>query len=174
MTSLRTPAAEPQGGVPRLIAVRHLRGLLLAALSAAALTGCGDSGTDVTVAGPSDGSTAAAGACLTGATDCADIPTGTGGPQSRPDGSLLLSDAVDAGVDGPFLVAAYYVDAGEGARLCSALLESFPPQCGEPSLALDDSSSVDPTDLTTEGEVTWSADPVTVEGEIDGDTFLTR
>lgn len=158
--------------------MRHLPALLLAPLAAAALAGCGDSGTDVTSAGPTDGGTdggtVAAGACLAGATDCADIPTGTGGPESRPDGSLLLADAIDAGVDGPFLVAAFYVDSGEGARLCSALLESFPPQCGEPSLALDDPSTVDPAALSTEGDATWSAEQVTVEGEISGDTFVTR
>lgn len=144
----------------------------MTALAVLALSGCGDSGDSAL---DTDTDTDAAGAaCLAGDPECADVPTGTGGPESRPDGSLLLSDAVGAGVDGPFLVAAYYVDAGDGARLCSALLESFPPQCGEPSLILDDPSVIDGAVLTTEGDVTWSGDLVTVEGEIDGDTFVTR
>jgi hypothetical protein len=157
--------------------------VLVAVLVAAAFAGCGGSAgssgatdfdptaADVDrVADPDQ----AAGACLTGVTECADVPTGTDGPESRPDGSLWLADALDAGVDGPFLVAAYYVDDSRGARLCAGLLESFPPQCGEPSLALGDRARIDEAALTSEGGVTWSADPVTVEGEIVGDTFAPR
>jgi hypothetical protein len=72
---------------------------------------------------------------------------------------------------GPLLVNGYLVITAEGARLCEALAESFPPQCGGASLAVDepDPSALD--QLTTEGDVAWSEDQVQLLGMIDGDTI---
>lgn len=127
----------------------------------------------VTLEPDDPGSGGPAGACLEGATECADIPTGTGGPESGPDGSLTVADAVTAGVDGPFLMSGYYylVDGG-GARLCEYSEESFPPQCGGASIALDESGTAVDAPTTTEGDVTWSVGIVTVEGEIVDDVFV--
>lgn len=129
----------------------------------------------LTACGADDGATTtgdAAGACLEGAADCADVPTGTGGPQSGPDGSLPVADALAAGVDGPFLMSGYYLVDGTGARLCEALAESFPPQCGGASIALDETGTAVEASTTTEGDVTWSDAPVPVEGEIVDDVFV--
>jgi hypothetical protein len=56
-------------------------------------------------------------------------------------------------------------------RLCSAILESFPPQCGQPSLLVVglDPAAVDGT-TTAEG-VTWSEREVTLHGTVDGDVL---
>ncbi|MGJ7442551.1 hypothetical protein [Aquipuribacter sp. MA13-6] len=134
----------------------------------------------LTACGADDGATTgdgAAGACLEGATDCADMPTGTGGPESGPDGSLPVADALAAGVEGPFLMSGYYLDDGDGARLCEALAESFPPQCGGASIALDESgatvgAATVGAATTTEGDVSWTDEPVPVEGEIVGGVFV--
>ena len=142
------------------------------------LTACGADGStagDGTTAAPRDGTGAAGGAasaCLEGAADCEDVPTGTGGVESGPDGSLAVADAVAVGVDGPFLMSGYYVADGEQARLCEALAESFPPQCGGASAVLDESGASVEAVTTTEGEVTWSDEPVAVEGRFDGDVFV--
>lgn len=136
-----------------------------------ALTGCGtEEATEPAGAG------AAGGACLTGATECADIPTGTGGAVSGPDGSLPVADVVavqaDGGIDGGFLVSGYYVAAGDEARLCEALLESFPPQCGGDSLPLDTSGTAVQADTRTEGDVTWSEERISVEGQLVDGVFV--
>ncbi len=86
----------------------------------------------------------AAGACGTderlGATTSA-VPT-TAAPTSTtvgPDTDQPMSiDAAVAVPDGTQLqVAGALIAAGDDVRLCGAIMESYPPQCGEPSLALE-------------------------------------
>jgi hypothetical protein len=54
---------------------------------------------------------------------------------------------------------------GDGVRLCAAVLESYPPQCGEPSLRVEglELSSVD--GLEREGRIEWR-EGVTLTGTI--------
>jgi hypothetical protein len=62
---------------------------------------------------------------------------------------------------------------GEPVRLCSAILESYPPQCGEPSVevrgldldSLDGLSSTRPEDEVTPAR--WSDRPIRVAGMIE-------
>ena len=129
-----------------------LGGLTLA-LSAAPACGTADD-SDQDDPDPTAGqeSDPAAGACLAGDPDCADIPTGEGGVTSGPDGAVSLFDLGDTAIDGPFVISAFVVVDDGGPRLCGALLESFPPQCGEPVLLLDDSADALATvTLTSEG-----------------------
>ncbi len=106
------------------------------------------------------------GACLAGDPDCADFPRTTGPPATPPaSGAVPVAEAVAAGIDGPFAISGYYVDDGSGPRLCEALAESFPPQCGAASLALDAGGAA-VEGLRTEQSVTWSDEPIALEGEI--------
>ena len=50
------------------------------------------------------------------------------------------------------------------ARACAALAESFPPQCGGGSISVVGLDLQALEGLTTEGDVTWSDLPITVEG----------
>lgn len=144
---------------------RRLAPLLL--LPLLALAGCGED--DATPAGADE----PAGACLSGAEECADIPTGTGGVTSGPDGSLAVADALSVDdIDGHFVMSGYVVDDGSQPRLCQALLESMPPQCGGESIPLETGSAELPGDLTTEGGVSWSEQPTSVEGEIVDGVFV--
>ena len=59
----------------------------------------------------------------------------------------------------------YTDDRGRSFRLCSALAESHPPQCGEPSLLVE-SSVYEFADLTQAGDVGWSEQPVSVTGRV--------
>ncbi len=115
-----------------------------------------------------------AGACLAGDPGCEDIP-GTTGPAASPPGSgaVPVAEAVAAGIDGPFAISGYYVDDGSGPRLCEALAESFPPQCGGANRPLDAGGAV-VDGLQTDQAVTWSDRPVEVEGEIVAGTFVAR
>ena len=103
--------------------------------------------------GDSDGDSGAAGGTF---------PAGTL-PISIPD--ALASD------EGPLLVEGYLVITGDGARFCEALAESFPPQCGGASLSVDEPDPSALQNLTTEGDVSWTDQPVQMLGTIDGDTF---
>jgi hypothetical protein len=77
---------------------------------------------------------------------------------------ILVEEAGDH--EGPAAVTGSLLANGDDVRLCAALAESFPPQCGGGSITVVglDLDSLD--GLTTEGDVTWSDLPVTVEGEL--------
>ncbi len=72
--------------------------------------------------------------------------------------------AVRLGVDrfvedppaGPVEVTGALVVTAAQIRLCAAVLESYPPQCGEPSVALDGLDLAAVPGTTTAGGVTWS------------------
>jgi len=143
-----------------------------------ALTACGvadtPGATAVDGAATAGAAGGAAGICLEGSTDCEDTPTGTGGVESGADGSVPLGEAVAAGIQGPFLMSGFLVVDGGGARLCEALGESFPPQCGGTSIPLQPAEAPAGAATTTEGDVTWTEQPLLVEGEIVDGFFVVR
>lgn len=51
-----------------------------------------------------------------------------------PGGGLSIAEATASNLDGPLLVRGYLIERDGELRLCDAILESSPPQCGEPSL----------------------------------------
>lgn len=53
-----------------------------------------------------------------------------------PSGGLTVQEAIDSDLTGPLMVRGYLIERAGELRLCSAILESYPPQCGEPSLRL--------------------------------------
>jgi len=66
-----------------------------------------------------------------------DNSSGDGAPAAGaaiPGGGLTIEEALETTADGPLVVAGYLIEQGDEIRLCSAILESYPPQCGEPSL----------------------------------------
>jgi len=54
-----------------------------------------------------------------------------------PGGGLSVQEALDSDLDGPLLVRGYLIERDGELRLCQAILESSPPQCGEPSLRVE-------------------------------------
>ena len=83
-------------------------------LSALALAGCGGGGDEPQDTAPAP----SAGAAI-------------------PGGGLSVQEALDSELDGPLLVKGYLIERGGELRLCDAILESSPPQCGEPSLRVE-------------------------------------
>jgi hypothetical protein len=51
--------------------------------------------------------------------------------------ALSVGEAVARGRGGPLLVRGYLIERDGVLRLCDAILESYPPQCGEPSLRVE-------------------------------------
>ena len=159
--------------------------LVLIALIAVVGAACGG-GPETTDELPLDsgngGDQAIAGACLQGEPDCNDTPggeptdlppPGDGGTSDEPlPAAMQPSMAVDA--TGPVAVAGFVVAVDGEIRLCEALAESFPPQCGGASIPVTGLEQVDPDELKTEGNVTWTDYVVTIYGDmVDGTLVAT-
>ena len=101
-----------------------------------------------------------------GGGDDEDPPAATPVPAN---GGLTVEEALRSDLDEPLLVRGYYVArAHEPARLCSALAESFPPQCGEPSLRIE-TDELDEDELAglrraPDGSVAWTEREVQLIG----------
>ena len=144
------------------------------ALVAAACGSSDDTTAELPVNTSDEVTPAASGACLEGEPDCDDTPGGE--PANQPPAgdeeeplptTIRVAAAADA--DGPVAVAGFVVAAGDDVRLCEALAESFPPQCGGASIAISGLDQVDPDELQTEGDVIWTDYAVTLFGEmVDG------
>jgi predicted small lipoprotein YifL len=104
-------------------------------------------------------------------------PADTGTPPGQgtpiPGGELSVQEAIDSTLEGPLAVKGYIVaPEGEPVRLCTALLESYPPQCGEPSLVVEglDLSTVEGLITPTEPEyahTSWTDAEVSLLGEVE-------
>jgi hypothetical protein len=82
---------------------------------------------------------------------------------------IMVEEAVDH--EGPAVVTGSLLAHGDDVRLCAALAESFPPQCGGGSISVV-GLDLDTLDgLTTEGDVTWSDLPISVEGVLANGTL---
>jgi hypothetical protein len=129
--------------------------LLLLAVAVVAAVACSDGDSDDPTATP----TATADDGAAGGT----IPSAMGP-------GISVTEAL-ASDQGPLLVNGYLVITPEGARLCEALAESFPPQCGGASLSVDEPDPSALEQVTTEGDVSWTETQVQLLGMVDGDTI---
>ena len=115
--------------------------LLTSLLTAAVLVGCGDP----------------------------DSPDGgAGGGGTRRSRSTTPSPSA---TDKPLLVSGNLLALSDQVRLCSALAESFPPQCGGSSLAVEGLELEEVEDLVTEGDVSWTDRPIQLLGVISDGTL---
>jgi hypothetical protein len=164
--------------------MRTRRSYLFFATLALTLAACGGGVADDDPASlpvnddPASSGGAAAGACLAGEPDCNDIGDGQGAeplplpgdgepgdapPAGAPD-ALTISQALET--EGVVVVAGFFFDDGSGPRLCEALAESFPPQCGGTSIAVTGYEEVIDVPLQSEQGVSWTDQTVTFTGEI--------
>lgn len=93
-----------------------MRRLLL--IPVLALAGCGGGDSDAGRTAPATGVAPSLGAPI-------------------PGGGLSIAEAEASTIAGPLLVRGYLIERDGELRLCDAILESFPPQCGEPSLRVE-------------------------------------
>jgi hypothetical protein len=98
-----------------------------------------------------------------------------GSPSDEPDAAgpsttpVLVDDVADS--DDPQVVTGNLLVQDGEARLCAALAESFPPQCGRPSLLVVGLDLDDVPDLITEGGVSWTDGPIQLRGVVSGGTL---
>lgn len=160
---------------------------LLTLLGVLALTvaacGGGDASTGGTGLPDNSDAPDVAGACLAIDPDCQDIgdpnadpntPTDVTDEPITPSTTVSVTELLAAGsIDGPFVVTGFlFVDAEGNAVLCEAIAESYPPQCGGQSIDIAGEIPAE-ADLTTDQGVTWSDNPVELEGTFDGTAFTT-
>jgi hypothetical protein len=159
------------------------RPLLLIASFALVVTACGgDSETteELPIDSGSGDDRPIASACLEGEPDCNDTPGGEPTDLPTPGdvtdeplpAAIQPGDAAD--VSGPVAVAGFIVAVGNEIKICEALAESFPPQCGGAFVTVTDLGQVDPDSLQTAGNVMWTDYSVTISGEmVDGTLVAT-
>jgi hypothetical protein len=109
-----------------------------------------------------------------GGDDAADDTAGSSVPQTSgiaAGPALSIDDVLAADSDEPLLVAGNLLALGDEVRLCSALAESFPPQCAGASLHVDGLDLAEVDGLITEGDVSWTDRPVELLGVVEDETL---
>ena len=97
------------------------------------------------------------------------LTAGCGGAEApaSPDEPLTVEEALRADAEGPVRVRGTLIAAGTDVRLCSAILESHPPQCGRPSLVVRGLDLVGVSNMEQAKGVGWTRREVTLSGEVD-------
>ena len=85
--------------------------------------------------------------------------------------AVSIDEALASDSSEPLLVSGNLLAALDEVRLCYALAESFPPQCGGASLVVFglDLATVD--GLVTEGDVSWTDRPIELRGVVSDGTL---
>ncbi len=81
--------------------------------------------------------------------------------------ALAIEEALAAEANEPLLVRGNLLAERDEIRLCSALAESFPPQCGGASLRVEGLDLERVGGLTSAGDVAWSDRPVELRGVVE-------
>ena len=84
--------------------------------------------------------------------------------------AVSIDDALASGSDEMLLVNGNLLAQGGEVRLCSALAESFPPQCGGASLHVVGLNLAEVDGLVTEADVGWTDRPIELLGVVENDT----
>ena len=121
-----------------------MKALALVSLATAFLVGCGANGE------PADDDA--------GGTRVSGIAAGPG---------ISIEEALATELDEMLLVNGNLLADGGEVRLCSALAESFPPQCGGASLQVEGVELEEVDGLVTEGDVSWTDRPIQLLGIVE-------
>ena len=97
-------------------------------------------------------------------------PPATAGLGAGP--GISIEEALASGSSEPLLVNGNLLADGDEIRLCSALAESFPPQCGGPQLHVEGVNLDEVDGLVREGEVAWTDRPTQLLGTVEGDKLV--
>lgn len=90
---------------------------------------------------------------------CGDDDTPAGSDVTTPDtsvaGPITVEQLVERSADTPIAVEGFVLVTDGVARLCAVILESYPPQCGEPSVELVGLDVEALGGVTTDQGVSW-------------------
>jgi hypothetical protein len=85
---------------------------------------------------------------------------------ASPDGVLTVTEALRLDGGGSVRVRGTVLADARGVRLCSALLESHPPQCGQPSLIVRGLDLVGVSNMEQAKGMGWTSREVTLRGAV--------
>jgi hypothetical protein len=88
--------------------------------------------------------------------------------------AITVKQALTAKPSEPVRVRGALIVSGGTARLCYAILESYPPQCGGPSLVVGGLELDTVGELTSASGVTWSDREVKLRGTVNDGTLTVR
>jgi hypothetical protein len=88
------------------------------------------------------------------------------------DGGLTIADALASNASGLIAVRGFLVADETGARLCEALAESYPPQCGGADMPVTGWEEALTVPTQSAQGVTWTDDVVSLLGEFVDGTFV--
>lgn len=92
---------------------------------------------------------------------------GCGDGAGAGDGAVRsIDEALDHEGDGPITVEGIVLADAAGTYLCSALAESFPPQCGAPAVTVVNLDLGTLGGVQEEGDVRWREQPVQLTGRM--------
>lgn len=94
----------------------------------------------------------------------------TGAVSSAGGPGISILEAINSDLEGPLLVNGFLVAKDDSVRFCSALAESFPPQCAGESLEVEGIDLSRLEGLQQAQDVRWS-DQIQLLGEIEGETL---
>lgn len=93
-------------------------------------------------------------------------PSGSPPASSATGPGLSIADARASDLTGALLVNGNLLVEGDEVRLCEALAESFPPQCGGDSLRVEGLDLATVESLTTSRDVSWTDRPIQLLGVV--------
>ena len=153
-----------------------LRSLVLVVAMGMVAAACAATQDDGAVTG--DDSPRNTATCPEGTVDCNDTPTDGAEPPGPPggdgqsgmlvDGGLSVADAIAYKGSEVVAVQGFVVIQDGAARLCDALAESFPPQCGQAGIVIVNPQDLPDMVLVEEGTTQWTDDVVSVLGFVEG------
>jgi hypothetical protein len=92
-------------------------------------------------------------------------PPATAGIAMGP--GISIEEALESDLGGPLLVNGNVLAVGDDVRFCSALAESFPPQCSNASLRIEGLNLDEVDGLVREGSVAWTDQPIQLLGAVE-------
>lgn len=133
--------------------MRTITRLILPLAIGAALVAC----TGVSAGDSGDGGDS--GAVTPGGDDTAGLGAGPG---------ISIDEAIESTLDGQLLVNGYIVaEEGGDVRFCSALMESYPPQCGGSSLLVEGLNLEEVDGLESAEGVSWTSADTQLLGTVE-------
>jgi hypothetical protein len=109
----------------------------------------------------------AAAAVLIGAALLAAAACGGDESPADSDEPFTVAEALRTEADGPIRVRGTLIADAREVRLCSAILESHPPQCGQPSLRVRGLDLVGVSNMEQARGVRWTNREATLTGEVE-------
>lgn len=81
---------------------------------------------------------------------------------------MYVDEAIASGIQGDVRLEGFLIGrTGGPTRLCTEVLESFPPQCGGPSVLVEGLDAATVGELSVSDEIFWSEEQIELSGVLE-------